>query len=165
MVFYGRRVVIKDEYVEIIAAHYLYPSAIFASQQPHEVSTVLGSCVSICLWDTHAKFGGINHFMLPLWNGDGLPTPKFGNIALEKLLEKMLFLGCNQKKLVAKVFGGAKQLEKGKSVFNVGERNIQLAFDMLKEAGIPVVSHHVGGEKGRKLKYATHTGEVLLKLL
>jgi chemotaxis protein CheD len=67
--------------------------------------------------------------------------------------------------LVAKVFGGAKQLEKGKSVFNVGEKNIILAFDVLKEAGIPIISHHIGGEKGRKLKFSTHTGEVLMKLL
>jgi chemotaxis protein CheD len=145
--------------------HYLYPSAIFASAHPHEVSTVLGSCVSVCLWDTRLKFGGINHFMLPLWNGEGLPTPKFGNIALEKLLEKMQHLGATKSGLVAKVFGGAKQLEKGKSVFNVGEKNIVLAFDLLKEAGIPIISHHVGGEKGRKLKFSTHTGEVLMKLL
>jgi chemotaxis protein CheD len=145
--------------------HYLYPSAIFASARPHEVSTVLGSCVSVCLWDTWLKFGGINHFMLPLWNGEGLPTPKFGNIALEKLMEKMHYLGTTNSNLVAKVFGGAKQLEKGKSVFNVGEKNIILAFDLLKEAGIPITSHHVGGEKGRKLKFSTHTGEVLMKLL
>ena len=151
--------------METIATHYLYPSALFASMYPHEVSTVLGSCVSICLWDIKLKHGGINHFMLPLWNGDGLPTPKFGNIALEKLLEKMQHLGSHKSNLVAKVFGGAKQLEKGKSVFNIGERNIKLAFDLLKEAGIPIVSHNVGGEKGRKLKFCTHTGKVLMKLL
>lgn len=126
---------------------------------------MLGSCVSICLWDTQLKHGGINHFMLPFWNGDGLPTPKFGNIALEKLLEKMQQLGSRRSNLVAKVFGGSKQLEKGKSIFNVGERNIMLAFDLLKEAGIPVISHHIGGEKGRKLKFCTRTGEVLMKLL
>jgi chemotaxis protein CheD len=151
--------------VETNATHYLYPSAIFACKYPCEVSTVLGSCVSICLWDTQLKFGGINHFMLPLWNGDGLPTPKFGNIAHEKLLEKMYCLGSKESNLVAKIFGGAKQLEKGKTVFNVGERNIILAFDLMKEGGIPVVSHHVGGDKGRKLKFCTHTGEVLMKLL
>ncbi len=126
---------------------------------------MLGSCVSICLWDTQLKYGGINHFMLPLWNGDGLPTPKFGNIALEKLLKKMQQLGSRRSNLVAKIFGGSKQLEKGKSIFNVGERNIMLAFDLLKEAGIPVISHHTGGEKGRKLKFCTRTGEVLMKLL
>ena len=149
--------------METIATHYLYPSAIFASTYPHEVSTVLGSCVSICLWDPQLKFGGINHFMLPLWNGDGLPTPKFGNIAFEKLVEKMLHLGSKDSNMIAKVFGGAKQLEKGKSIFNVGERNIILAFDLLKESSIPVVSHNVGGEKGRKIKFCTHTGEVLMK--
>ncbi len=148
-----------------IATHYLYPSAIFASPHPYEVSTVLGSCVSICLWDTQLKFGGINHFMLPLWNGEGLPTPKYGNIAFEKLLEKMQYLGSSHTNLVAKVFGGAKQLEKGNSIFNVGERNILMTFDILKEFNVPVISQHTGGDKGRKIKFYTHSGEVHMKLL
>lgn len=151
--------------METIETHYLYPSTIFASIKPYEVSTVLGSCVSICLWDTHLKIGGINHFMLPLWNGEGLATPKFGDIALEKLIQKMNLLGSKNNHLVAKVFGGAKQLEKGKSIFNIGEKNIALAFDLLKEAHIPVVNQNIGGSKGRKIKYCTHTNEILMKYL
>lgn len=150
--------------MEQIATHYLYPSAIFTSNQPYEVSTVLGSCVSVCLWDTQLKIGGINHFMLPLWNGDGLASPKFGNIATEKLIEKMLALGSHKKNLAAKVFGGAKQLETG-NIFNVGERNIILALEFLKEAGIPIISQNTGGDRGRKIKFRTHTGEVLMKFV
>ncbi len=77
----------------------------------------------------------------------------------------MLHLGSSQHNLTAKIFGGAKQLEKGSSIFNVGERNIILALDMLKEAGIPVINQNTGGEKGRKLKYRTDTGEVWMKFL
>ena len=69
---------------EEMQKHYLYPSALFAERTPFLVDTILGSCVAVCLYDEHKKIGGINHYMLPLWNGDGLATPKFGNIAIEK---------------------------------------------------------------------------------
>jgi chemotaxis protein CheD len=149
--------------VDSIAIYYLYPATIFASKTPHEVSTVLGSCVAVCLWDNQQKIGGINHYMLPLWNGEGLATPKYGNVAIHKLIEKMMSLGSNPQNMVAKIFGGAQQLEKGKSIFNVGERNVTLAIDTLKEANIPIVSFNTQGDRGRKLKFSTHTGEVLMK--
>jgi chemotaxis protein CheD len=116
------------------------------------------------LWDARLKTGGINHFMLPLWNGDGLASPKYGNIAIEKLIEKMVALGSSKKNLSAKIFGGAKQLETG-SFFNIGERNIVLAHEFLADAGIPVINQNTGGGQGRKLKYHTHTGEVFMKFI
>lgn len=145
--------------------HFLYPATIFASTLPYEISTVLGSCVSVCLWDSHLKIGGMNHYMLPLWNGEGLPTPRFGNIATEKLIEKMLYLGSHKKNLTAKIIGGARQLNKGGNIFNVGERNIVHAIEMLKKAEIRIVSQNTGGEKGRKIKYITQTGEIFMKFL
>ena len=151
--------------MQSIATHHLYPATLFASKNPHEVSTLLGSCVAVCLWDKHRKIGGINHYMLPLWNGEGLATPKYGNVATQKLIEKMLSLGSEPQHLVAKVFGGAQQLEKGKSIFNIGERNVTLALDMLKEANIPIISINSQGDRGRKLKFSTHTGEVLMKFV
>ena len=69
--------------------HFLYPSTLFASREPFIVNTILGSCVAVCIYDTVLKFGGINHYMLPFWNGQGLASPKFGNIAIHKLLEKI----------------------------------------------------------------------------
>jgi chemotaxis protein CheD len=150
--------------VEQIATHYLYPAALFIHQKPHEVSTILGSCVSVCLWDSHLKIGGINHFMLPFWNGDGLASPKYGNIAIERLIEKMLALGCSKKNLLAKVFGGAKQLETG-NFFNVGERNIALAVEILKEYNIRISVQNTGGDRGRKLVFRTHSGEVFMKFV
>ena len=72
---------------EEINKHYLYPSALFAEKERYMVDTILGSCVAVCLFDSVKKIGGINHYMLPLWNGNGLASPKFGNIATEKLIE------------------------------------------------------------------------------
>ncbi len=143
--------------------HYLYPGALFCQAEPHLVTTVLGSCISVCLWDPVAGIGGINHYLLPLWNGEGLPTPKYGNIAIEKLIEKMLQLGSARGRLKAKVFGGATMWQVNQGLITVGERNIALAQDVLGAEKIPVVGSDLGGNLGRKIIYNTGTGEVLLR--
>lgn len=143
--------------------HYLFPGALFAPAEPHLVTTVLGSCVSVCLWDPVASTGGINHYLLPLWNGEGLPTPKYGNIAIAKLVERMLELGCNKKRLQAKIFGGAAMWQSTEGLISVGDRNIALALDLLEEQKIPVIGSDVGGHLGRKIIFNTETGGVLLR--
>lgn len=124
------------------------------------VTTVLGSCIAICLYDEHLAVGGINHYMLPFWNGNELASPKYGNIAIESLLKKIIQLGAKKENIVAKVFGGANQL--GHTV-GVGERNIKIAEEMLSELKIKVVAKSVGGHKGRKINFNTSTGEVFMK--
>lgn len=141
------------------ATHFLYPAALFASNEPTTVSTILGSCVAVCIFDKRLQIGGINHYMLPLWNGQGLASPKYGNIAIDKLLERMAQLGSRRGDLVAKVFGGGEVIETG-SHFHIGLRNIELAKNMLRELNIPVVAKSVGGSLGRKLEYDTETGAV-----
>lgn len=142
--------------------HFLFPGTLFADPQGHQVSTVLGSCVAVCLWDSVARMGGINHYMLPLWNGEGLATPKYGNIAIEKLITKVLAMGCRQEYLIAKIFGGANVMGTGNEVFMIGDRNVMLAFQMLEEYGIPVAASDVGGRVGRKIVMHTATGAVLV---
>jgi chemotaxis protein CheD len=150
---------------EAANTHFLYPAALYASKQPFIVSTILGSCVAVCLYDPVTRIGGINHYMLPLWNGQGLASPKYGNIAIEKLLEKMISLGCNKNNLKAKVFGGGEVIETSIQQFNIGARNIKLAFEALEEMGIPVVGQSVGGKLGRKILFNTETGEVRQKYI
>lgn len=145
--------------------HYLYPGNLFASRDAYTVTTVLGSCVSLCLWDRKLKMGGINHYMLPLWNGEGLATPRYGNIAIQLLYDRMIALGSKHSDLKAKVFGGGEVLSVQKSIMNVGLRNSDLAQEMLRKMGIPIVSSDVGGVQGRKLLYETDTGVVYLKKL
>lgn len=149
-----------------IEQHYLYPSALFASARPHKVVTVLGSCVSVCLWDPFLRIGGINHYMLPLWNGEGLASPKYGNIAIEKLIERMLYLGSRKSNLQAKIFGGGEVIDVNISGrFRIGGRNIAIAKELLEEHRIPIVAQSVGGKRGRKLMFLTSTGEVFQKII
>ncbi len=145
-----------------IPKYYLYPSALFIKKEGHLVTTVLGSCIAVCFYDSVNKIGGINHYMLPFWNGNELASPKYGNIAIESLFKKMERLGSKRENVVAKVFGGANQLN---HKLGVGERNIKVAIEMLSELKIKVVAKSVGGEKGRKINFNTSTGEVFMKYI
>jgi chemotaxis protein CheD len=134
---------------------------LIAHRDELEVATVLGSCVSVCLWDPHLACGGMNHYMLPLWNGEGLPTPKYGNVAIEKLIAKMLDFGCRKEQLVAKCFGGANVLGDTSGRLLIGERNIALAEELLGIHRIPIVARDVGGCQGFKIIFNTKSGVVL----
>lgn len=148
-----------------VGEHYLYPSNIFVSKAQCRIQTILGSCVAVCLYDQRNRFGGMNHFMVPLWNGEGLASPKYGNIAVEMLLQHMLALGCKKSDLVAKVFGGASQYVYQNDIIAVGDRNIQVMQSMLEEQRIRIVSESLGGARGRKIYFDTHTGQVSMKFL
>ncbi len=145
--------------------HYLYPSTIFVSNKPYQIQTILGSCVAVCLWDATLKIGGMNHFMLPLWNGKGLASPKYGNIAIEKIIQKMIKFGSKKYNLQAKVFGGAEVIIQEKVNYNIGRRNVITAYEILKENNIPIISQSVKGQLGRKIIFITNTGVVLHKFL
>ncbi len=140
--------------------HYLYPGALFINKMPYYITTILGSCVAVCLYDTRLKIGGMNHFLLPFWNGEELPSPKFGNIAIKQLVSKMRYIGCREEDMVAKVFGGAAVLKTKQEVFFIGERNIKIAKETLKNIGIDIVAESTAGKLGRKIIFNTFTGEV-----
>jgi chemotaxis protein CheD len=105
--------------------------------------------------------------MLPLWNGCGLATPRYGNIAIMTLIKQLEEHGCSSSRMQAKVFGGAAVLSMNSSnkITSVGERNITVAKSILAEHSIPIVASCVGGVNGYKLIYKTYSGEVLLKRL
>lgn len=149
--------------MESLPVHFLYPAELYVSKAPYQINTILGSCVAVCLFDPVLNIGGMNHFMLPYWNGQGLASPKYGNIANEKLLDKMLSLGCSKNNLKAKIFGGGEVIETQIVQFHIGARNIEVAKLFLEEKKIPIISSSVGGKLGRKIEFFTLSGEVRQK--
>jgi chemotaxis protein CheD len=145
---------------------YLHPGQVFASSSPCEVSTVLGSCVSVLLFDGLRRIGGASHYLLPFeGRGDG-STPRFGNVAIAQLLARMAELGSRKRDLVAKVFGGASVWAAPKGAGpTLGEKNVEVARRRLDHEGIPIVAQDVGGTGGRKLVFLTDEGHVWLKKL
>jgi len=145
---------------------YLHPGQLFASRQSHAVTTILGSCVAVCLWDPVRKIGGINHYLLPAFTGDGVASPRFGNIAIAELLEQLTALGCRKRDLQAKLFGGACVIAAFRNRTNhLGWENIQSAEKILGREEIPVVGKDTGGDKGRKLIFHTDDGSAWVKRL
>lgn len=148
------------------ARHYLHAGQYFATAEPTVVTTILGSCVAVCLWEPRLKIGGINHFVLPDWVGQGRLSPRFGIVAVASLVEHLVSLGCQVKDLRAKVFGGASVFGHRAPHSNVlGSRNVEVALMLLEKEGIPRVGGDLGGSAGRKLLFHTDDGESWVKKL
>ena len=144
--------------------YYLLPGEIFSSKKSHIVDTILGSCVAVFLWDPLLQFGSINHFMLPLCSKEGALSFKYGNLAIPELIKRMLRMGSSKNNLKAKIFGGS-EIGRSNPVFNIGERNIILARTLLNKEKIPIVSHSVGGNRGRKVVFYSASGEVFVSYI
>lgn len=142
--------------------YYLHSGKVFCSKKPHMVHTILGSCVAVSLWDQVMHFGSINHYMLP--DKAGSTSFKYGNIAIAELIKRMVGMGSVKSNIKAKIFGGS-EIANPKGIFNIGERNIILAQEMLKDERIPIVSFSVGGPVGRKLIFNSASGEVLISYI
>ena len=112
---------------------FLSPGEIICASEPTLVTTVLGSCVSVTLWDKDRRVGGLNHFVLP----KGGPSSRYGDTAMLELLEAVLDLGAHLRSLEAKVFGGAAVLPVG-GEGTVGTSNVAFALGELARRGIPI---------------------------
>jgi chemotaxis protein CheD len=145
---------------------YLHPGQLTVSGEPSTVTTILGSCVAVGLWDAETGVGGMNHYLLPHFAGNGSASPRFGNVAMSQLLLRMQALGARVERLRARLFGGACVVEalRGTSVA-LGPRNVELARRFLKDAGIPILSEDVEGDRGRKLVFRTHDGGASVRVL
>jgi chemotaxis protein CheD len=140
-------------------ALYLHPGQLAVAAHPQTLSTILGSCVGVCLFDPERGVGGMNHFLLPSSQGQPAPSPRYGDVAMQQLLAQVLQAGGRPRFLAARVFGGACVLQAfSASNGHLGERNVATALDFLAEAGIPVVQCTTGGRRGRKLTFHTHSG-------
>jgi chemotaxis protein CheD len=145
---------------------YLHPGQIFVSAESYAVTTILGSCVSACLWDPLTKIGGINHFLLPLEVGAAQASGRFGNLAVRELIQELLTGGVAQGRLRAKLFGGACVLDAFRDRENhLGSKNVQIAREVLSAADIPIVGEDVGGRYGRKLIFHTDNGSAWVREL
>lgn len=143
---------------------YVHPGQLVVSATPAAVTTVLGSCVAVCLFDPGLRVGGINHFLLP-HHVERERSPRFGSVAVPMLIEELRKLGANRATLRAKVFGGGSIIAAFRRGGQLGEENVALALRLLSEAGIPVLEQDVGGKFGRKLIFHTDDGSAWVRCL
>jgi chemotaxis protein methyltransferase CheR len=139
------------------------PGDVWASREPMELRTVLGSCVSACLFDAEANIGGMNHFMLP--DGDHADQPaRYGVHAMELLINQMMKLGAERSRIRAKVFGGASVVRLEHAT-DVGKRNAMFVRRYLEAEEIPIDGEHLGGTRPLDVRMDATTGRVLVREL
>ena len=139
------------------------PGEYFVARERMTIVTVLGSCIAACLWDSHARVGGMNHFMLP--DGDSADAcGRYGSYAMELLINEMMKLGARRETLQAKIFGGG-QVMHNFTTLNVGERNTRFVQNYLATERIPIVSEDVLDIHPRKVVFFPATGKAMVKRL
>lgn len=138
--------------------YFLQPGFIFVSEQPYLIHTVLGSCVSICIWDPAHKFGGMNHYIYS--HAAGKPgNARYGNVSIPHLLNLMDDFGAKRSELNAHIVGGA---DNPNIDSKVGRDNVAIAEELMAKHRIKVVSIDTGGILGRKVVFDNITGEIFV---
>ena len=149
----------------------IMPGQFYVSNKGELISTVLGSCISACIRDRFLGIGGMNHFMLPTtnngssdsWQNSNVSLPlRYGEWAMEFLINEILKNGGKKQNLEVKVFGGGKILQ---NMTDIGERNIRFVFEFLEREGLSIAAQDLGDNCPRKVLYFSDTGKVKLKRL
>jgi len=139
--------------------YYLHSEGVVVSPQSCTIMTILGSCVSVCLWDEATGAGGMNHFLLPHQIGRENRAGRFGSSAITLLIEKLEAIGCRRRDLRGKVFGGARiHAALAADNTDLGRRNVDVATAVLESEHILIVGQDVGGDHGRKVLFRTCDG-------
>ncbi len=158
-----------DRSNQVFAAKIL-PGEFYVTQKGELIVTVLGSCVSACIRDRLLKVGGMNHFMLPLsrngtdkWGGSQANSAnRYGNFAMENLINSLMKQGARRDSLEVKLFGGGQILE---NMSDVGKKNIDFAMEYCRTEGLKILAEDFGGPHPRKVYFYPDTGRVrLLKI-
>lgn len=147
---------------EAVNSHFLHAGQVHVSLGAESIVMILGSCAAVCVWDSVRGIGGATHFLLPVWDGRGVASPRYGNVAINALLQKLTEAGAHKEHLRAKVFGGGCLFDsmRGQSPIreHLGKRNVQTALEILAKEHIPVISVEAGIDKGQRVVFHPNTG-------
>lgn len=128
------------------------------SEDPAEVlTTVLGSCIAVCMFDPVRGIGGMNHFLLPSRDGAEGANVRYGAYAMELLINGMLKRGADRSRIQAKMFGGASMMG---NLRDIGASNARFAKGFLSDEDIPCIAESTGGTSARRIRFWPTTGRV-----
>jgi chemotaxis protein CheD len=159
-----------DEEHRCFAAR-LLPGEYYVTRNGEMVTTVLGSCVSACVRDSRLRIGGMNHFMLPLdgsrgtsaWGAAASAATRYGNVAMERLINDILKLGGRREDLELKLVGGGRVLSE--MTTDIGARNIAFVREYVRDEGFNVLGEDLGDVFARKVVYFPESGRIRVRKL
>jgi chemotaxis protein CheD len=141
---------------------FILPGELFFSSKPYKISTVLGSCISVVLYNIKYCFGGMNHYVLDFaLNKNSFVDLKYGEFSIPILISKMKKQDNNLKNCVAKIFGGGNVVNSITNV-NIGLNNIKIAKKILSDYNIPIIKEYVNNDFGLKVHYFNFNNKVLV---
>lgn len=145
----------------------VFPGEFYITRKTDEmIVTVLGSCVAACIRDPVAGIGGMNHFMLAQHSsgnwGNDMRSMRFGNFAMEKLINELIKAGCMRERLEIKVFGGGNVTDTRNAI---GSDNAEFVLRYLKAEGLRCAAQDLGGSHPRRIHYYSATGRVVRRFL
>ncbi len=147
---------------EILNLKFLFPGEFFASSKPYKITTVLGSCVGVTIFNRRLKIGGLNHYLLP---GDvsvkDTNLNKYGFFSIKNLINNLLRFDPEISNLEAKIFGGGRVINSMLD-FNIGLKNIAIARKILNDYKIPIVCEYVDNNYGLKICFFNYNHQVLV---
>lgn len=126
------------------------------------ISTLLGSCVSACIWDPERRIGGMNHVLFTDDSANAAEVFGHGVNGMELLINSLLRLGADKRRLRAKVFGGAKMM---RGLSDEGARNGRFVVEFLANEGIPHVGGDLGGQRARRVEFWPGNGRARMKFV
>ncbi len=145
---------------------HVQPGEVYVTDEAGQISTILGSCVAVCIWDQKRQISGMNHVILPV-SAEGSASTRYANVATYVLFDLMMESGCQKRDMVAKVFGGASGISTNLSskMLSVGSRNLAITFRVLSRLEVPIVGQDIGGDLGRKIIFDTLSGKIRMSYL
>ncbi|SIS90264.1 chemotaxis protein CheD [Alicyclobacillus vulcanalis] len=119
------------------------------------VTTGLGSCVGVVIYDPTVEVAGLVHVMLPASPSAETKAPqKYADTAIDWLVGELVRAGASPERFVAKYAGGAQMFQGVRmEALRIGERNVEAVAQELAARGIPVIGRDVGGHQGRTIGF------------
>ncbi|KJR43621.1 Chemotaxis protein CheD [Candidatus Magnetoovum chiemensis] len=149
---------------------YLKPGELITTKTPLLISTILGSCAAVTMYDRRSGLSAICHGILPKCTDNKckqcIETGKYLDCAIKKMINEYDKINIKHRNIIVKLFGGAELLKSSNQTVkkqSVGSENIETALNILKNYGLTITITDVGGSAGRRLFFNTCTGEVLLR--
>jgi chemotaxis protein CheD len=157
-----------------LSLFYLKPGEMHIADRPGIVTTVLGSCVAVTMYNSRLKTGAICHSMMPRWmaerdsRGKCDEGFKYVDYSIRYMVDAFRSFGIGPREIEVKLFGGADMFssdDNDKRYISVGRQNIMEALNVMDENGLALRKRDIGGTQSRKLRFYLHTGSVFLKRL
>jgi chemotaxis protein CheD len=149
-----------------VATAKILPGEYYVTQSSEIITTVLGSCISVCIFDLDKRVGGMNHFMLPGGNDNAIDLNsysfRYGDVAMERLINDVIKAGGARYNLCFKAFGGGQII---RNMTSIGTSNIDFLNKFLALEGFRLTASDMGGRHPRKVRFDPMTGKVWIKKL